>query len=125
MSYTKEVSRARTFGFMQDVEMLRSQGLALGGSFDNAIVMDEYRILNSGGLRYENEFVKHKALDAIGDLYLLGRPLIGAFAAYKSGHELNNLLLRRLIETESAWEQIEFSKTSSVDGVVFSSLQIA
>ncbi len=125
MSYTKEVSRARTFGFMQDVEMLRSQGLALGGSFDNAIVMDEYRILNSGGLRYENEFVKHKALDAIGDLYLLGRPLIGAFSAYKSGHELNNLLLRKLIETESAWEQIEFSKTSSVDGVVFSSLQIA
>jgi UDP-3-O-[3-hydroxymyristoyl] N-acetylglucosamine deacetylase len=110
---------------MQDVEMLRSQGLALGGSFDNAIVMDEYRILNSGGLRYENEFVKHKALDAIGDLYLLGRPLIGAFSAYKSGHELNNLLLRKLIETESAWEQIEFSKTSSVDGVVFSSLQIA
>ncbi len=125
VSYTKEVSRARTFGFMQDVEMLRSQGLALGGSFDNAIVMDEYRILNSGGLRYENEFVKHKALDAIGDLYLLGRPLIGAFSAYKSGHELNNLLLRKLIETESAWEQIEFSKTSSVDGVVFSSLQIA
>jgi len=125
VSYTKEVSRARTFGFMQDVEMLRSQGLALGGSFDNAIVMDEYRILNSGGLRYENEFVKHKALDAIGDLYLLGRPLIGAFSAYKSGHELNNLLLRKLVETKSAWEQIEFSKTSSVDGVVFSSLQVA
>ena len=103
-SYIKEVSRARTFGFMQDVEMMREQGLALGGSLDNAIVMDEYRVLNSDGLRYEDEFVKHKVLDAIGDLYLLGHPLIGAFSGYKSGHDLNNQLLRRLLEHEQAWE---------------------
>ena len=108
MSFVKEVSRARTFGFMQDVETLRSQGLALGGSLDNAIVMDEYRILNSDGLRYEDEFVKHKALDAIGDLYLLGRPLIGAFTAFKSGHALNNQLLRKLVEEKDAWEEVTF-----------------
>lgn len=107
-SFVKEVSRARTFGFMQDVETLRSQGLALGGSLDNAIVMDEYRVLNSDGLRYEDEFVKHKALDAIGDLYLLGRPLIGAFTAFKSGHALNNQLLRSLLEREEAWEEVTF-----------------
>ena len=108
MSFIKEVSRARTFGFMQDVETLRSQGLALGGSLDNAIVMDEYRVLNADGLRYEDEFVKHKALDAIGDLYLLGRPLIGAFTAFKSGHALNNQLLRRLVEEKDAWEEVSF-----------------
>lgn len=107
-SFIKEVSRARTFGFMQDVETLRSQGLALGGSMDNAIVMDEYRILNVDGLRYEDEFVKHKALDAIGDLYLLGHPLIGAFTAYKSGHALNNQLLRCLLEQPAAWEEVSF-----------------
>ena len=111
-SFVKEVSRARTFGFMQDVETLRSQGLALGGSLDNAIVMDEYRVLNSDGLRYEDEFVKHKALDAIGDLYLLGRPLIGAFSAFKSGHALNNQLLRSLLEREDAWEEITFPSRS-------------
>jgi len=111
-SFVKEVSRARTFGFMQDVETLRSQGLALGGSLDNAIVMDEYRVLNSDGLRYEDEFVKHKALDAIGDLYLLGRPLIGAFTAFKSGHALNNQLLRSLLEREDAWEEITFPSRS-------------
>jgi len=111
-SYVKEVSRARTFGFMQDVETLRSQGLALGGSLDNAIVMDEYRILNLDGLRYEDEFVKHKALDAIGDLYLLGRPLIGAFTAFKSGHALNNQLLRCLLERQDAWEEISFQSRS-------------
>jgi len=111
-SFVKEVSRARTFGFMQDVETLRSQGLALGGSLDNAIVMDEYRVLNSDGLRYEDEFVKHKALDAIGDLYLLGRPLIGAFTAYKSGHALNNQLLRSLLERKDAWEEISFQSRS-------------
>jgi UDP-3-O-[3-hydroxymyristoyl] N-acetylglucosamine deacetylase len=111
-SFVKEVSRARTFGFMQDVETLRSQGLALGGSLDNAIVMDEYRVLNSDGLRYEDEFVKHKALDAIGDLYLLGRPLIGAFTAFKSGHALNNQLLRSLLEREDAWEEITFQSRS-------------
>lgn len=122
-SYIKEVSRARTFGFMQDVEMLRSQGLALGGSFDNAVVMDEYRILNSDGLRYEDEFVKHKALDAIGDLYLLGRPLIGSFQAHKSGHELNNLLVRKLIETDSASEVVEFDGKTDLPGFLHSNLQ--
>jgi len=109
-SYVREVSRARTFGFMQDVEAMRSQGLALGGSLDNAIVMDEYRVLNSDGLRYEDEFVKHKVLDAIGDLYLLGHPLIGAFAGHKSGHALNNLLLRRLLESPLAWEYASFER---------------
>ena len=109
-SYIKEVSRARTFGFMQDVEAMREQGLALGGSLDNAIVMDEYRVLNSDGLRYDDEFVKHKVLDAIGDLYLLGHPLIGAFSGYKSGHALNNQLLRRLLEQRSAWEYASFER---------------
>ncbi|MGZ8197103.1 MAG: UDP-3-O-acyl-N-acetylglucosamine deacetylase [Burkholderiales bacterium] len=109
-SYIKEVSRARTFGFMQDVEAMREQGLALGGSLDNAIVMDEYRVLNSDGLRYEDEFVKHKVLDAIGDLYLLGHPLIGAFSGYKSGHALNNMLLRRLLEQRQAWEYVRFER---------------
>ncbi|HZN25895.1 MAG TPA: UDP-3-O-acyl-N-acetylglucosamine deacetylase [Burkholderiales bacterium] len=109
-SYIKEVSRARTFGFMQDVEAMREQGLALGGSLDNAIVMDEYRVLNSDGLRYEDEFVKHKVLDAIGDLYLLGHPLIGAFSGYKSGHALNNLLLRRLLDERHAWEFASFER---------------
>jgi UDP-3-O-[3-hydroxymyristoyl] N-acetylglucosamine deacetylase len=109
-SYIKEVSRARTFGFMQDVETMRSQGLALGGSLDNAIVMDEYRVLNSDGLRYEDEFVKHKVLDAIGDLYLLGHPLIGAFSGHKSGHALNNQLLRRLVEEQQAWEFVTFER---------------
>ena len=109
-SYIKEVSRARTFGFMQDVEAMREQGLALGGSLDNAIVMDEYRMLNSDGLRYEDEFVKHKVLDAIGDLYLLGHPLIGAFSGYKSGHALNNVLLRTLLERKSAWEYVSFER---------------
>ena len=109
-SYTKEVSRARTFGFMQDVETMRSQGLALGGSLDNAIVMDEYRVLNTDGLRYEDEFVKYKVLDAIGDLYLLGHPLIGAFSGHKSGHALNNRLLRRLVEDKTAWEFASFER---------------
>jgi UDP-3-O-[3-hydroxymyristoyl] N-acetylglucosamine deacetylase len=110
-SYIKEVSRARTFGFMQDVENMRAQGLALGGSLDNAIVMDEYRVLNADGLRYEDEFVKHKALDAIGDLYLLGHPVIGAYSAYKSGHALNNELLRSLLEDATSWELVTFLKT--------------
>lgn len=121
-SYVKEVSRARTFGFMQDVENMRSQGLALGGSLDNAIVMDEYRVLNSDGLRYEDEFVKHKALDAIGDLYLLGHPLIGAYSAYKSGHALNNALLRKLIEDATAWEFVTF--LSPEEAPAFLRLQI-
>jgi len=109
-SYIKEVSRARTFGFMQDVETLRAQGLALGGSLDNAIVMDEYRVLNTDGLRYVDEFVKHKVLDAIGDLYLLGHPLFGAFSGHKSGHALNNLLLRRLLEDKPSWEFVSFER---------------
>jgi len=116
-SYVKEVSRARTFGFMQDVETMRSQGLALGGSLDNAIVMDDYRILNSDGLRYDDEFVKHKLLDAIGDLYLLGHPLIGAFSGHKSGHDLNNRLLRRLLEERQAWERVSFERAE--DAPVF------
>jgi UDP-3-O-[3-hydroxymyristoyl] N-acetylglucosamine deacetylase len=95
---------------MQDVETMRSQGLALGGSLDNAIVMDEYRVLNTDGLRYEDEFVKHKVLDAIGDLYLLGHPLIGAFSGHKSGHALNNRLLRRLVEDKTAWEFASFER---------------
>jgi UDP-3-O-[3-hydroxymyristoyl] N-acetylglucosamine deacetylase len=109
-SYVKEVSRARTFGFMQDVETMRAQGLALGGSLDNAIVMDEYRVLNTDGLRYEDEFVKHKVLDAIGDLYLLGHPLIGAFSGHKTGHALNNRLLRRLVEDKPSWELVSFER---------------
>ncbi|HDZ78394.1 MAG TPA: UDP-3-O-acyl-N-acetylglucosamine deacetylase [Gammaproteobacteria bacterium] len=107
-SFVKEVSRARTFGFMHDLEALRNVGLARGGSLDNAIVMDNYHILNEDGLRYEDEFVKHKVLDAIGDLYLLGHPLIGEFSAHKSGHELNNRLLRMLINDESAFEVVSF-----------------
>jgi UDP-3-O-[3-hydroxymyristoyl] N-acetylglucosamine deacetylase len=109
-SYIKEISRARTFGFTHDVEAMRAQGLALGGSMDNAIVMDEYRVLNSDGLRYDDEFVKHKILDAVGDLYLLGHPVIGEFSAYKSGHALNNQLLRALMADETAWEMISYQK---------------
>ena len=120
-SYVKEVSRARTFGFMQDVESMRSQGLALGGSLGNAIVLDEYRVLNSDGLRYDDEFVKHKVLDAIGDLYLLGHPLIGAFSAHKSGHALNNALLRRLLETKDAWEYVSFDRAEDAPAFVSSS----
>ena len=98
-SFLREVSRARTFGFMRDLESLRARNLALGGNMDNAIVLDDYRVLNEDGLRYEDEFVKHKILDAIGDLYLLGHSLIGEFSGYKSGHALNNRLLRALIAT--------------------------
>ena len=108
-SFVKEVSRARTFGFMHEVEALREAGLALGGSHDNAIVMDSYSILNDDGLRYEDEFVKHKILDAIGDLYLLGHPLIGAFSAHKSGHALNNKLLRSLVSQTDCWELVTFA----------------
>src|SRR5258706_1537867 len=107
-SYLKEISRARTFGFMQEVETMREMGLALGGSLDNAIVLDEFRVLNNDGLRYDNELVKHKVLDAIGDLYLLGHPLIGAYTAYKSGHALNNQLLRAMLAKTDAWEFVTF-----------------
>ena len=109
-SFVREVSRARTFGFMGDLEALRAAGLARGGGLDNAIVLDEYRILNDDGLRYEDEFVKHKVLDAIGDLYLLGHPLIGAFSAHKSGHSLNNRLLRELVNNQEVWELITYNE---------------
>jgi UDP-3-O-[3-hydroxymyristoyl] N-acetylglucosamine deacetylase len=107
-SFVKEVSRARTFGFMHEIEYLRSKGLAKGGSMDNAIVVDDFRVLNEDGLRYEDEFVKHKVLDAIGDLYLLGNSLIGEFCAHKSGHALNNKSLRQLISQPDAWEVVTF-----------------
>jgi UDP-3-O-[3-hydroxymyristoyl] N-acetylglucosamine deacetylase len=113
-AYTKEIARARTFGFMHEVESLRNSGLALGGSLDNAIVMDEYRVLNQDGLRYDDEFVKHKVLDAIGDLYLLGHPIIGAFEAYKSGHALNNALLRELLQHQESWEFVSFQREEDV-----------
>lgn len=107
-SYVKEISRARTFGFMHEFEYLRSKGLVKGGSVDNAIVVDQYKILNEDGLRYEDEFVKHKILDAIGDLYLLGYGLIGEYSAYKSGHGLNNKALRQLLEQKDKWEFVTF-----------------
>jgi len=113
-SFVKEVSRARTFGFMRDLELLRSQNLALGGSVDNAIVIGDYQVLNEDGLRYEDEFVKHKILDAIGDLYLLGHSLIGSFSGYKSGHELNNRLLRAVLQDEEAWEEVTFDDTEEL-----------
>ncbi len=108
-SYAKEVARARTFGFMQDVEAMRDAGLGLGGSLQNAIVLDEFKVLNSEGLRYDNEFVRHKVLDAIGDLYLLGHPLIGQYTAYKSGHSVNNQLARALLARPDAYELVTFS----------------
>lgn len=107
-SFVKQVSRARTFGFMRDIELLHERNLALGGSLDNAVVMDDFRVLNEDGLRYEDEFVKHKILDAIGDLYLLGHSLIGSFTGYKSGHDLNNRLLRTLMDNKNAWELVTF-----------------
>lgn len=107
-SYVDDISRARTFGFMHEVEYLRANGLAKGGSLDNAIVLDEYKVLNGGGLRYEDEFAKHKVLDAIGDLYILGYPIVGQFSAYKSGHALNNQLLRALLADDTAWEYCTF-----------------
>jgi UDP-3-O-[3-hydroxymyristoyl] N-acetylglucosamine deacetylase len=113
-SFVKEVSRARTFGFMRDVELLRQNQLALGGSLDNAVVVDEYRVLNEDGLRYEDEFVKHKILDAIGDLYLLGRSLIGEFSGHKSGHALNNCLLRALVADAEAWELVTYEDIESL-----------
>ena len=107
-SYVREVARARTFGFMQEVEWLRENGLAQGGGLDNAVVLDEYRVLNADGLRYGDEFVKHKVLDAVGDLYLLGHPLLASFTAHKSGHALNNLLARELLAHPDAWELVTF-----------------
>jgi UDP-3-O-[3-hydroxymyristoyl] N-acetylglucosamine deacetylase len=107
-SYSKDIARARTFGFTKDVEMMRANGLALGGGLDNAIVMDDYKVLNAGGLRYDDEFVKHKILDAMGDLYLLGKPLLASYSAFRSGHALNNLLLRELLNRTDAWDVVTF-----------------
>jgi UDP-3-O-[3-hydroxymyristoyl] N-acetylglucosamine deacetylase len=117
-SYTREVARARTFGFMQEVEYLRESGLALGGGLENAIVLDEFRVLNQDGLRYGDEFVRHKILDAIGDLYLLGNPLLAAYDSYKGGHALNNLLARELLNHPESWEFATFEAAADVpDGV--------
>jgi UDP-3-O-[3-hydroxymyristoyl] N-acetylglucosamine deacetylase len=107
-SYTRDIARARTFGFTKDVEMMRANGLALGGGLDNAIVMDDYKVLNAGGLRYDDEFVKHKILDAMGDLYILGKPLLASYSAFRSGHDLNNKLLRALLAKTEAWEVVTF-----------------
>ncbi len=107
-SYSKDIARARTFGFTKDVEMMRANGLALGGGLDNAIVMDDYKVLNAGGLRYDDEFVKHKILDAMGDLYLVGKPLLASYSAFRSGHAMNNLLLRELLNQPDAWDVVTF-----------------
>jgi UDP-3-O-[3-hydroxymyristoyl] N-acetylglucosamine deacetylase len=124
-SYVKEIARARTFGFMQDVENLRAQGLGLGGSLDNAIVVDEFNVLNPDGLRYDDEFVKHKVLDAIGDLYLLGHPILGAFIAHKTGHALNNKLARELLASPSAWELVSFERQEEAPAFVSVNAQYA
>jgi UDP-3-O-[3-hydroxymyristoyl] N-acetylglucosamine deacetylase len=118
-SFVKEVSRARTFGFMSEIEALRKKNLVLGGSIDNAIVVDEYRVINEDGLRYEDEFVKHKILDAIGDLYLLGHSSMGAFSGYRSGHSLNNKLLKALSEDKDAWEEVTFEDDKSASPVLY------
>ncbi len=110
--YKRDIARARTFGFTKDVELMRSRGLGLGGSMDNVIVVDDTRVLNAGGLRYDDEFVKHKILDAIGDLHIAGKPLLGSYVAYKSGHALNNLLLRALLADASAYEIVSFERAA-------------
>ena len=107
-SYSKDIARARTFGFTKDVEMMRANGLALGGGMDNAIVMDDYKVLNAGGLRYDDEFVKHKILDAMGDLYVIGKPFLASYSAFRSGHAMNNLLLRELLAHPEAWDVVTF-----------------
>jgi UDP-3-O-[3-hydroxymyristoyl] N-acetylglucosamine deacetylase len=112
-SYTRDIARARTFGFTKDVEMMRANGLALGGGLDNAIVMDDYKVLNTDGLRYNDEFVKHKILDAIGDLYLLGKPLLAAYSAFRSGHALNNKLLRELLAHPECFEIVSFDDAAN------------
>lgn len=111
-SYSRDIARARTFGFTKDVEMMRTNGLALGGGLDNAIVMDDYKVLNAEGLRYDDEFVKHKLLDAIGDLYCVGKPLLASYSAFRSGHALNNKLLRELMAQPEAWELVSFDDES-------------
>ena len=122
-SYVKEVSRARTFGFMRDLEYMRERNLGLGGSMDNAIVLDEFRVLNEDGLRYADEFVRHKILDAVGDLYLAGHPIIGAYEGYKSGHALNNKLVRALLAERSAWEEVTFVDEAHPAPVTYGSPQ--
>ena len=115
-NYSRDIARARTFGFTRDVEAMRASGLALGGGLDNAIVMDDYKVLNAGGLRYDDEFVKHKILDAMGDLYLVGKPLLAAYSAFRSGHALNNLLLRELLAQRDAWEVVTFDDQRQAPG---------
>jgi UDP-3-O-[3-hydroxymyristoyl] N-acetylglucosamine deacetylase len=110
--YARDIARARTFGFTKDVEMMRANGLALGGGLDNAIVMDDYKVLNADGLRYDDEFVKHKILDAMGDLYLVGKPLLAAYSAFRSGHAMNNQLLRALLAQPDAYEVVMFDTVS-------------
>ena len=114
VSFVREVARARTFGFTQDVEKMRSLGLGRGGSLDNVVVIDDFRVLNAEGLRMDDEFVMHKALDAVGDLYMAGRPIIGAFHGFKSGHEMNNLLLRTLLADRTAWEDVTFDQVEAL-----------
>jgi len=118
-AYIKEISRARTFGFMRDLEYMRERNLGLGGSMDNAIVLDEFRVLNDDGLRYADEFVRHKILDAVGDLYLAGGPVLGAYEGYKSGHALNNKLVRALLADASAWEWASFDSPAVADPIVY------
>lgn len=124
-TYVKEISRARTFGFLSDIEKLQAVNLALGASLDNAVAIDEYRILNEDGLRYEDEFVKHKMLDAIGDLYLLGHPLIGHFTGHKSGHEVNNQLLHQLLAQKDAWEFVTFKSPEKAPKGFFSPAMVS
>ncbi|WP_242165771.1 UDP-3-O-acyl-N-acetylglucosamine deacetylase [Lysobacter sp. M15] len=124
-TYVKEVSRARTFGFMRDLEFMRERNLGLGGSMDNAIVLDEFRVLNEDGLRYADEFVRHKILDAVGDLYLAGHPIIGAFEGFKSGHALNNKLVRALLASAEAWEEVTFPQGTPVPVAYTAGLQTA
>lgn len=124
-NFIKEISRARTFGFMKDIEMLRANNLALGGSFDNAVVLDEFRILNSDGLRYDDEFVRHKILDAIGDLYMGGYAILGNLRAFKSGHGLNNQLLRAVLQNQEAWEFVTFEDEAEAAPIAFANPVIA
>lgn len=124
-AYIKEVARARTFGFMRDLEYMRERNLGLGGSMDNAIVLDEFRVLNEDGLRYTDEFVRHKILDAIGDLYLAGRPILGAYEGFKSGHALNNKLVRALLAETSAWEEVTFEDRDTPSPVTYATPVLA
>ncbi|CBA17285.1 UDP-3-O-acyl-N-acetylglucosamine deacetylase [Xanthomonas albilineans] len=125
MAYIKEISRARTFGFMRDLEYMRERNLGLGGSMDNAIVLDEFRVLNDDGLRYADEFVRHKILDAIGDLYLAGGPILGAYEGYKSGHALNNTLVRALLAEQAAWEWVSFESPAAPAPVAYANVAYA